>query len=238
MRETAFATPTPRATPVPQPPPPRTASTVRGVLVPALGATLVTLLLTGLVYPLAMTGIARVLFPARAGGSLVRDEAGNAIGSELLAQPFARPVYFQPRPSAAGEKGWDTMSSGGSNLGPTSKRLRDTGAARLDDLVKQNPDAQGPPPVELVTASGSGLDPHLSPAAALWQAPRVAKARGIAVERVRAIVEDNVDGRTFGLFGEPRVNVLLLNLALDRRFGAPPALPPTPAAAPKEARKE
>jgi potassium-transporting ATPase KdpC subunit len=238
MREAATATPAPRATPVPQPPP-RASSSVRDVLVPAVGATLVTLVLTGLLYPLVMTGIARVLFPARAGGTLVLDEAGNAVGSELLAQPFARPVYFQPRPSAAGEKGWDTMSSGGSNLGPTSKKLQDGAKAQLDALVKDNPDAGRPPPVELVTASGSGLDPHLSPAAALWQAPRVAKARGIAVERVRAIVQDNVEGRTFGILGEPRANVLLLNLALDRRFGAPPAPPAPPPGAPaKEARKE
>jgi K+-transporting ATPase ATPase C chain len=237
MREAATATPAPRATPVPQPPP-RASSSVRDVLVPAVGATLVTLVLTGLLYPLVMTGIARVLFPARAGGSLVLDEAGNVVGSELLAQPFARPVYFQPRPSAAGEKGWDPTASGGSNLGPTSKKLQDGAKAQLDALGKDNPDANGPPPVELVTASGSGLDPHLSPAAALWQAPRVAKARGIAVERVRTIVEDNLEGRTFGIFGEPRVNVLLLNLALDRRFGAPPAPPPPPPAPAKEARKE
>jgi potassium-transporting ATPase KdpC subunit len=228
MPENAIAStgPAPRATSAPEAVPRAGSSPVRDILVPALGATLVTLLLTGLVYPLAMTGIARVLFPAKAEGSLVRDEAGNVVGSELLAQPFARAPYFQPRPSAAGDKGWDPMSSGGSNLGPTSKRLRDSAAARLDDLVRQNPDAKGPPPVELVTASGSGLDPHLSPAAALWQAPRVAKARGLALERVRAIVEDNVEGRDLGILGEPRVNVLLLNLALDRRFGAPPAPAP------------
>lgn len=231
MRDTAIASPAPRATPAPEPVSREASSGVRDVLVPALGATLVTLLLTGLVYPLLMTGVARVLFPAKAEGSLVQDAAGNVVGSELLAQPFARADYFQPRPSAAGDKGWDPMSSGGSNLGPTSKRLRETAAARLDDLLKQNPDAKGPPPVELVTASASGLDPHLSPAAALWQAPRVAKARGVALERVRAIVEDNVEGRDLGILGEPRVNVLLLNLALDRRFGAPPA--PAEAAAPQ-----
>jgi potassium-transporting ATPase KdpC subunit len=235
MREAAIATPTPHRTPVPQPRPAKGPSPVRDVLVPAVGATLVTLLLTGLVYPLAMTGIARVLFPAKAGGSLVQDEAGNVIGSELLAQPFARAVYFQPRPSAAGDKGWDPMSSGGSNLGPTSRKLQDGARAQLDALVKDNPDAGGPPPVELVTASGSGLDPHLSPAAALWQAPRVAKARGVAVDRIRAVVEENVEGRDLGFLGEPRVNVLLLNRALDRRFGAPPA--PPPAAPAKEGKK-
>lgn len=234
MRENAIPGPAPRATPVPQPLP-RERSSLRDVLVPAVGVTLVTLVLTGLVYPIVLTGLARVLFPARAEGSLVRDEAGNVVGSELLAQPFARPPYFQPRPSAAGDKGYDPTSSGGSNLGPGSKKLQEAAAARLDALVKDNPDAKTPPPVELVTASGSGLDPHLSPAAALWQAPRVAKARGIALDRVRAIVEDNVEGRDLGVLGEPRVNVLLLNLALDRRFGAPPAPAERPGAA--EAKK-
>jgi potassium-transporting ATPase KdpC subunit len=234
MRENAIAGPAPHATPVPEPARRERSSPLRDVLVPAVGATLVTLLLTGLVYPLAMTALARVLFPAKAEGSLVQDGAGNVVGSELLAQPFARPPYFQPRPSAAGDEGWDPMASGGSNLGPTSRKLQESAAARLDDLLKRNPDAKGPPPVELVTASGSGLDPHLSPAAALWQAPRVAKARGISLERVRAIVEDNLEGRDLGVLGEPRVNVLLLNLALDRRFGAPPAPAKAPAA---EARK-
>ncbi len=190
-------------------------------LVPAVRATVVTLVLTGLIYPLAMTGVARVLFPRKSGGSLVADEAGEVVGSELLAQGFSSPGYFQPRPSAAGEKGYDPLSSGGSNLGPTSKKLRDQASALAEQLAKDNPGAPAPIPVELVTASGSGLDPHLSPAAALWQAPRVAKARGVGAERVRALVEELVEGRDLGLLGEPRVNVLLLNLALDRRFGAP-----------------
>ena len=208
------ATPAPRAAATEQP------SAVRDVLVPAIGATLVTLLLTGLLYPIVMTGVARVLFPAKSEGSLVQDAAGNVVGSSLLAQGFARAGYFQPRPSAAGDKGWDPMSSGGSNLGPSSRKLQEAGAARLAALLKDNPDAGGPPPVELVTASGSGLDPHLSPAAALWQAPRVAKARGVAHERVRALVDEYTEGRDLGVLGEPRVNVLELNLALDRRFGA------------------
>ena len=232
MRPDTIAGPLPRATPVPQPPR-RERSPVRDVLVPAAGATLVTLLLTGLVYPLVMTGLAQVLFPAKARGSLVQDGVGNVVGSELLAQPFARPVYFQPRPSAAGN-GYDPTASSGSNLGPTSRKLQDAAKERLEALVKDNPDAKGPPPVELVTASGSGLDPHLSPAAALWQAARVARARGIALERVEAIVQDTVEGRDLGLLGEPRVNVLLLNLAMDRRFGAPPT---PPAAAAAEAKK-
>jgi K+-transporting ATPase ATPase C chain len=193
-----------------------------GTLGPALRATVVTLVLTGIAYPVAVTGIAKVLFPRQAGGSFVTDERGRVVGSELLAQRFANPAYFQARPSAAGE-GYDGQASSGSNLGPTSKKLQEQAAARLDALVGANPDAPGLPPVELVTASGSGLDPHLSPAAALWQAPRVAKARGVAPERVRTLVEDHVEGRALGLFGEPRVNVLLLNLDLERRFGAPPS---------------
>jgi K+-transporting ATPase ATPase C chain len=195
----------------------------RATLGPALRATVVTLVLTGLAYPLLITGVAQVLFPSAANGSLVKDAKGRVVGSELIAQGFASPAYFQPRPSAAGEKGYDATSSSGSNLGPTSRRLRDQAAATLAALLQANPDAEGPPPVELVTASGSGLDPHLSPAAALWQVPRVAKARGLSPARVRALVEELTEGRDLGVLGEPRVNVLLLDLALDARFGAPPA---------------
>ena len=194
-----------------------------GELLPSLRMAAVTLVLTGLAYPLLMTGIAQALFPHEANGSLATDGAGRVVGSELLAQGFASPAYFHPRPSAAGEKGYDPLASAGSNLGPTSKALRDQAAARLEALAKENPEAGGPPPVELVTASGSGLDPHLSPAAALWQAARVARARGVDPARVRAVVEDLTQGRDLGLLGEPRVNVLALNLALDTRFGAPPA---------------
>jgi K+-transporting ATPase ATPase C chain len=194
-------------------------------LVPSLRAAAVTLVLTGLAYPLFMTGIAQVLFPRRANGSLVTDGAGKAVGSELLAQSFSRPEYFHPRPSAAGDKGYDPLASGGSNLGPTSKKLRDQAAARLEALMRENPESSGLPPVELVTASGSGLDPHLSPAAALWQVPRIARARGIAPSRVRALVEDLTEGRDLGVLGEPRVNVLALNLALDSRFGAASVAP-------------
>jgi K+-transporting ATPase ATPase C chain len=231
MRQTnTVAGPAPHATPVPRPAAAGEPTFVRDVVVPAVGATLVTLLLTGLLYPIVMTGVARVFFPARAEGSLVQDAAGNVVGSRLLAQGFARAEYFQPRPSAAGDKGWDPMSSGGSNLGPTSKKLQEAAAARLDQLQKDNPESEGPPPVELVTASGSGLDPHLSPAAALWQVPRVARARGVSLERVRALVDENTEGRDLGVLGEPRVNVLELNLALDRRFGAPGAGTPPGAA--------
>jgi K+-transporting ATPase ATPase C chain len=194
----------------------------------AIRTTIVTIVLTGILYPFVMTGLAQVLFPWRANGSLVTDEKGQVVGSELIAQGFVNPAYFQPRPSAAGEKGYDPTSSAGSNLGTTSKKLQDRVAGDLKTLKEQNPDAPGPIPVELVTASGSGLDPHISPQGALWQVPRVAKARGITAERVRAVVDANVERRTFGILGEPRVNVLLVNLALDRQFGKATPLPPAP----------
>jgi K+-transporting ATPase ATPase C chain len=190
----------------------------------AIRTTIVTLVLTGLIYPFAMTGLAQILFPWRANGSLVMDEKGQVVGSELIAQGFTNPAYFQPRPSAAGEKGYDATASSGSNLGPTSKKLQDRINEDLKRLKEENPQAAGPVPAELVTTSASGLDPHLSPEAMLWQAPRVARARRIAPERVKAVVDANVEGRTFGILGEPRVNVLLVNLALDRQFGRPPAL--------------
>ena len=162
-------------------------------LIPALRTTLVTLLFTGLAYPLLGTGLARTLFPHRAGGSLVTDDQKRPVGSELIAQGFASPAYFQPRPSAAGDKGWDPTASGGSNYGTTSKKLRERIASDVTRLLAENPEAPRPIPAELVTASGSGLDPHLSPGSALWQ---VAKARQVAPERVRALapLQDAVDG--------------------------------------------
>jgi K+-transporting ATPase ATPase C chain len=190
----------------------------------ALRATLVTLLLTGLVYPLVTTGFAQVIFPQKAAGSLSYDGQARLVGSELIAQPFTAAGYLWPRPSAAGEKGYDATSSGGSNLGPTSKALRERSVKELERLRQENPDAVGPVPAEMLAASGSGLDPHLSPMAALWQVPRIARARTISEERVRSVIEANLEGRDLLVLGEPRVNVLLVNLALDRQFGRPPTV--------------
>jgi K+-transporting ATPase ATPase C chain len=187
----------------------------------SIRATLVTLVLTGLLYPLATTGVALLIFPRQARGSLVPDAQGQTIGSELIAQPAAGIAYLNPRPSAAGEKGYDATASGGSNLGPSSKALRDRVSKDRDQLLSDNPQAKGPVPVELLSASASGLDPHLSPNAALWQAPRIARARGVAEERVRAVIEAHIEDRDLLVLGEPRVNVLLVNLAFDRMFGQP-----------------
>lgn len=186
----------------------------------AFRTTIVTLVVTGLVYPFAVTGLSQILFPRLANGSLVTDDRGQDVGSSLLGQPFRSPAYFQPRPSAAGT-GYDAAASSGSNLGPTSAKLRARVAEDLERFRAENPDAAGFVPVDLVTASGSGLDPHISPDAALWQVPRVALARGVAPERVKDIVTSRTEGRVLGFLGEPRVNVLLLNLALDRTFGRP-----------------
>jgi K+-transporting ATPase ATPase C chain len=195
----------------------------REILV-ALRMTVVTLVLTGLAYPLVLTGVAQALMPARANGSFVRDAHGRVVGSELIAQAFTKPQYFQPRPSAAGS-GYDATASGGSNLGPTSRKLRDRAGADVARLQKENPDSPGPIPAELVTASASGLDPHLSPEAARWQVPRVARARGRRLEEVQTLVDGQTRGRTLGFLGEPTVNVLRLNLDLDARFGTPAGRP-------------
>jgi len=190
---------------------------VKEELTVALRMTGVTLVLTGFLYPLAVTGIAQGIWPEQAHGSLVRDR-DTVVGSAWIGQAFARPGYFQGRPSAAGA-GYDGAASSGSNLGPTASRLIERVRADVARLASENPAAPGPVPLDLVTASGSGLDPHVSPDAARWQVPRVAAARGVSAAVVSALVEAHVEPRTLGLLGEPRVNVLALNRHLDRELG-------------------
>jgi K+-transporting ATPase ATPase C chain len=182
-------------------------------LVTSVLYTIVTVIVLGLIYPLVIWGIGVLLFPHQANGSFVESN-GKVIGSEIIGQLWTKPQYFQGRPSAAG-KGYDPTSTGGTNLGPTSKKLMDATKATIAALKKANPDAAGEPPMDLVTSSGSGIDPDISPEAARWQIPRVAKARNMSPDAVKAIVDAHVVGRTFGILGEPRVNVLALNQALD-----------------------
>jgi potassium-transporting ATPase KdpC subunit len=179
---------------------------------PAILMTLVLTIVTGLIYPLIVTGVASVVMPYRANGSLVMRN-DQVLGSELIGQPFTQARYFQPRPSAAGDKGYDPTASGGSNLGPIDQRLIERVKTAAQQLQADNP--QAPIPVDLVTTSGSGLDPHITPAAAAFQAPRVAAARRLPEARVRELAQRYTESRQFGFLGEPRVNVLQLNLALD-----------------------
>jgi K+-transporting ATPase ATPase C chain len=179
----------------------------------ALRVTICSIVLLGLLYPIAMTGIAQALFPSQANGSFVVHD-GRVVGSSSIGQRWTSPRYFHGRPSAAGN-GYDPTQTGGTNLGPSSKKLLDATRATIEALRKENPDVPGTPPIDLVTASGSGIDPDISPAAAFYQVPRIARVRGLSISAVDALVRSHIEGRTFGVLGEPRVNVLALNLALD-----------------------
>ncbi|HEY0405879.1 MAG TPA: potassium-transporting ATPase subunit KdpC [Pyrinomonadaceae bacterium] len=186
---------------------------MRRNLLTAFLMTVVTTLLLGLVYPLVVTALAQAIFPDKANGQLIRAGDGRIVGSRIIGQPFSAPGYFRSRPSAAGVAGYDANNSAGSNLGPTNQTLIDRVKVDVAKLEAENPGA--PVPVDLVTTSASGLDPHISPAAAEYQTPRVARERGLSETQVRALVSAHSSGRQLGFLGEPVVNVLTLNLVLD-----------------------
>jgi K+-transporting ATPase ATPase C chain len=201
----------------PTTPPPKeepTRDSTLAHLATALIYTVVSVIALGIIYPLVMTGIALAIFPSQANGSMVTIN-GKVVGSDIIGQLWTKDKYFQGRPSAAGKNGYDPTSTGGTNLGPTSKKLIDATRDSIKALKKSNPDATLPIPMDLVTSSASGIDPDISPEAALYQVPRIAKTRGMSVDAVNAIVAKYVHGREFGFLGEPHVNVLELNLALD-----------------------
>jgi K+-transporting ATPase ATPase C chain len=190
---------------------------MRTQLRPALVSLAALTLITGLLYPLVVTGVAQVLFPRQANGSLILID-GKPVGSSLIGQPFDAPKYFWGRPSATSPFPYNAAASSGSNLGPTNDALLKAVQARIDALKTADPDNPLPLPVDLVTASGSGLDPHISPASAAYQVRRVARVRGSEEAMVLQLVSQHTEGRQFGILGEPRVNVLALNLALDRHI--------------------
>jgi K+-transporting ATPase ATPase C chain len=177
--------------------------------------TIVTTVLLGLIYPLVATGLAQVIFPDQANGQLIRRVDGTIIGSRIIGQPFSGPGYFHSRPSAAGAAGYDAAASSGSNLGPTNKNLVERVKTDVEKSKKENPGT--PVPIDLVTTSASGLDPHITPAAAEFQVPRIARERGMSEKEVKQIVSSHTEGRQFGFLGEPRVNVLELNVDLDNK---------------------
>jgi potassium-transporting ATPase KdpC subunit len=186
-------------------------------ILPGLRIKIFLTIILGIAYPLVLTGISRAIFPHQANGSLITVN-GKVIGSELIGQNFTKPEYFHPRPSVAGNDGYDPTASGGSNLGPTNQKLIDRVKASVDKFYKENPDYHGPIPSDLLTTSASGLDPDISPDSALAQAARVAKARGVPVDQVNQLVTKSTQPPTAGIFGEARVNVLKLNLALDESW--------------------